>query len=330
LPNPRIALVSPPHLAPIVSFTPNVTQPAAASSAPGLFVPHNCFELEYELAWDLIRKHFLYRDRLTAWSQWQHRFDGTLENARDTDTAIDTMVQSLGDQYTYFRDRSETQKREKESDLQHVVTVSPVAKNISSIHITTFNSRNCVSEMKNALLKLKGSRAYILDLRGNSGGSIANAMEIFSLLSNSGEFMEMEGVSDGRLTRERWMLLPDAVQRINGEKVVTQPRQPCLIGDKPLTVIVDKTTRSAAEMLAGALRDNKHARLIGSRTYGKGVIQRIWQFDQGTSVKITAARYFLPKGSNIQSIGLKPDIAIAHTTHGDAPLQAAIARLRRS
>jgi len=89
---------------------------------------------------------------------------------------------------------------------------------------------------------------------------------------------------------------------------------------------VNADTKSAAEMLAGALRDDRHALLVGARTFGKGVVQRVWDFDNGTSVKITSARFYLPGGSMIHGVGITPDRIVARavpsTTETDEQIRA--------
>ena len=118
----------------------------------------------------------------------------------------------------------------------------------------------------------------------------------------------------------------EAIIEENGRREL-HPREANQIGGKPMVVLIDGTTKSAAEMLAGALRDNKRALLVGGKTFGKGIIQRIWQFDQGTSIKITAARYFLPNGSSIHGVGLKPDVTVNQGQTGDRQLVVALRKL---
>src|SRR5690606_29425734 len=78
----------------------------------------------------------------------------------------------------------------------------------------------------------------------------------------------------------------------------------------PLVLIVDAGTASAAEVLAGALRDNGRARIVGSRTFGKGSVQTLLPLDNGDSVKLTTARYYTPSGKSIQALGIAPDVVL--------------------
>src|SRR5690606_3962461 len=76
----------------------------------------------------------------------------------------------------------------------------------------------------------------------------------------------------------------------------------------PVVVLVDAGSASASEVLAGALRDNGRARIVGSRTFGKGSVQTVLPLDNGDSVKLTTARYYTPSGKAIQALGIVPDV----------------------
>ena len=75
-------------------------------------------------------------------------------------------------------------------------------------------------------------------------------------------------------------------------------------------LVVDAGTASAAEVLAGALHDNHRARIVGSRTFGKGSVQTLLPLDNGDSVKLTTARYYTPSGKSIQALGIAPDVVL--------------------
>jgi carboxyl-terminal processing protease len=75
-------------------------------------------------------------------------------------------------------------------------------------------------------------------------------------------------------------------------------------------LVVDAGTASAAEVLAGALHDNRRARIVGSRTFGKGSVQTLLPLDNGDSVKLTTARYYTPSGKSIQALGIAPDVVL--------------------
>jgi carboxyl-terminal processing protease len=136
--------------------------------------------------------------------------------------------------------------------------------------------------------KLKG---LVLDLRSNPGGLLISAVQVADDLLEKGNIVSTRGriaISDSKF---------DATpgDRLQGA---------------PLVVLVDAGSASAAEVLAGALRDNKRARVIGSRTFGKGSVQTVLPLDNGDSVKLTTARYYTPSGKSIQASGIVPDVVL--------------------
>ncbi|GAB3510879.1 S41 family peptidase [Pseudoxanthomonas daejeonensis] len=131
-------------------------------------------------------------------------------------------------------------------------------------------------------------RGLVLDLRSNPGGLLTAAVQVADDLLDKGGIVSTRGripISDTRF---------DATpgDRMKGA---------------PVVVLVDAGSASAAEVLAGALRDNNRARVIGSRTFGKGSVQTVLPLDNGDSVKLTTARYYTPSGRSIQASGIVPD-----------------------
>lgn len=136
--------------------------------------------------------------------------------------------------------------------------------------------------------KLNG---LVLDLRSNPGGLLISAVQVADDLLDKGNIVTTRGriaISDSKF---------DATpgDRLQGA---------------PLVVLVDAGSASAAEVLAGALRDNQRARVIGSRTFGKGSVQTVLPLDNGDSVKLTTARYYTPSGKSIQASGIVPDVVL--------------------
>lgn len=153
-----------------------------------------------------------------------------------------------------------------------------------------------------ALDKLQAAgklRGLVLDLRSNPGGLLTAAVQVADDLLDKGNIVSTRGriaVSDAKF---------DATpgDRLQGA---------------PLVVLVDAGSASAAEVLAGALRDNNRARVIGSRTFGKGSVQTVLPLDNGDSVKLTTARYYTPSGKSIQASGIVPDVVLHAEAQKDA------------
>lgn len=136
-----------------------------------------------------------------------------------------------------------------------------------------------------------GLRGLLVDLRSNPGGLLVSAVQI------ADDLLERGGIVS---TRGRLPVSDTQFSATPGD----------LAHGAPVVVLVDAGTASAAEVLAGALDDNGRARIVGSRTFGKGSVQTLLPLDNGDSVKLTTARYFTPSGKSIQALGIAPDVVL--------------------
>lgn len=161
-------------------------------------------------------------------------------------------------------------------------------KKIGYIRLKEFSSR-APGEMREALinLSLQGAEGWVFDLRSNPGGVVTAATQIANLFLQSGTIVS---------TLDRGGL----------RETLKSDRHP--LTALPLVLIVDGTSASASEILAGALQDNRRATIVGTRTYGKGVIQKVNGLSDGSGVNVTIARYRTPKGNDIHKKGIVPDI----------------------
>ncbi len=136
-------------------------------------------------------------------------------------------------------------------------------------------------------LDAQGAKAFILDLRSNGGGYLTAAVDVSSKFIPTGPIVTVESRA-GTDTE------------YDAENTAIAPR--------PLAVLVNHFTASASEITAGAIQDSGVGEIIGTRTYGKGVVQSIFPLGDGSAVKITTARYLTPHGRDINSIGIQPEI----------------------
>lgn len=134
-------------------------------------------------------------------------------------------------------------------------------------------------------------RGLVVDLRSNPGGLLTSAVQIADSLLEKGKIVS---------TRGRVPISDAEFSATPGDRS----------GGAPVVVLVDAGSASAAEVLAGALRDNQRARVVGSRTFGKGSVQTVLPLDNGDSVKLTTARYYTPSGKSIQALGIIPDVTL--------------------
>jgi carboxyl-terminal processing protease len=135
-------------------------------------------------------------------------------------------------------------------------------------------------------------KGAILDLRSNPGGLLTAAVGVSDDFLNSGTIVTTHG-------------------RLQDSNLSFEAHSGDLLNGAPMVVLVDNGTASAAEIVAGALKDNRRALIVGRRTFGKGVVQTVLPLDNDHAVKITTARYYTPNGTSIQAEGIKPDIALA-------------------
>ncbi len=179
------------------------------------------------------------------------------------------------------------------------------------IRLIDFGATSAEEVRKALLAGVKDhAKGYILDLRNNGGGLVDAAVHISS-----------DFIPEGTIV--------STVYR-NGHSEVQEADGKAIGGLSPLVVLVNKYSASASEITTGALQDYKRAMVIGTKTFGKGVVQQIFPFDDGSAAKITVARYLTPKGRSIQHKGLIPDMTVPQDpliplgARGDKQLQAAI------
>jgi len=146
------------------------------------------------------------------------------------------------------------------------------------------------------LLQKNGAqKGAILDLRSNPGGLLTAAVSVSDDFLDSGTIV----TTRGRLPDSNLSFTAHSGDLLNGA---------------PMVLLADNGTASAAEIVAGALKDNHRALIVGRRTFGKGVVQTVLPLDADHAVKLTTARYYTPKGTSIQAEGIKPDIPLADLT----------------
>jgi carboxyl-terminal processing protease len=155
-------------------------------------------------------------------------------------------------------------------------------------------SANAATEMGTAIQKLEsqGATGYVLDLRSNPGGLLYGAIDIARMWLDEGKIVSTvnrQGTGD-----------------INSANRTA-------ISKKPLVVLVDGGSASASEILSGALQDNKRAQLVGTTTFGKGLVQSVRPLSEGAGMAVTIAKYYTPNGKDINHAGIKPDIEIKLT-----------------
>lgn len=185
--------------------------------------------------------------------------------------------------------------------------------NIGYLKISRF--ADDTSELtKAAATKFKDAdvKGVVLDMRGNPGGLLNSAVDVSSLwLPNDKTVLEEK--RDGVVIK---------TYKSNGS---------ALLAGKPTVVLIDDGSASASEITAGALKDNGVAKLLGIKSFGKGSVQSIESLPDGSSLKVTVARWYTPSGRNIDKEGIEPDIKVEQTSDStsDVQLNAALNELKK-
>ncbi|HEY9728097.1 MAG TPA: carboxyl-terminal processing protease CtpC [Chroococcales cyanobacterium] len=224
------------------------------------------------------------------------KIDGKSTQGMDVNDAVKLIRGEPGTAVTLTIQRG---KEEKEYKLTRAkIEIHPVKYSLQNsstgkvgyIRLTQF-SANAAEEMRNAIKNLEQQQVsgYVLDLRSNPGGLLYASVEIARMWINDGGIVstvDRQGETDRQEANNR------------------------ALTNKPLVVLVDGGSASASEILSGALQDDKRATLVGTKTFGKGLVQSVRGLGDGSGLAVTIAKYLTPSGRDINKHGIDPDIKI--------------------
>ena len=172
--------------------------------------------------------------------------------------------------------------------------ISEIKENIGYIRLRSFNEKSgdeLISHIKEINKNKPDVAGYILDLRNNPGGLLTQAIKVSDAFLDSGEIVSTKGRD------------PKDIKIYNAKKGDE-------INGKPLVVLINGGSASASEIVAGALKDNKRAIILGEKSFGKGSVQSVMPLSNGGGLRLTVAKYYLPSGETIENIGVYPDIKV--------------------
>lgn len=227
------------------------------------------------------------------------KIDGKSTEGMDTNQAVNLIRGPVNTEVTLtiVRNQKELEFKLKRAKIEihpvrHSVQKSPIGE-IGYIRLNQF-SANAASEMRSSVqdLEKKKVTGYILDLRSNPGGLLYGSIEIARMWLKQGTIVstvDRAGETD---------------RQTANQKALT---------DKPLVILVDGGSASASEILSGALQDNKRAVLVGTKTFGKGLVQSVRGVGNGAGLAVTIAKYFTPSGRDINHLGIEPDFKVELT-----------------
>ena len=227
------------------------------------------------------------------------KIDGKSTEGMDTNQAVGLIRGPVNSQVTLtiLRGKKQIDYKLKRAKIEiHPVRYSvnkSSAGDVGYIRLNQF-SANAGGEMRDAIKSLENKKVvgYILDLRSNPGGLLYASIEIAQMWLKQGTIVstvDRQGEADRQTANQRAMT------------------------DKPLVVLIDGGSASASEILSGALHDNKRAVLVGTKTFGKGLVQSVRGVGHGAGLAVTIAKYFTPNGTDINHAGIEPDVKVELT-----------------
>lgn len=163
---------------------------------------------------------------------------------------------------------------------------------VGYIRLSSFISKNAITEFDNALKEYKNKKGYIIDLRSNPGGLLSNAIMLSDMFLDGG-------------------IIVSTVDR-DGYKETTRASKK-YVTDKPIVILINKGSASASEIFSGAMKDNKRALLVGENSFGKGLVQEVNKLMGGSGANITIQKYLTPNGTDINKKGIAPDVTVELT-----------------
>jgi carboxyl-terminal processing protease len=220
------------------------------------------------------------------------------DTAVDPTASVDSIVASIrGDAGTTVKITVTRGAETKDftitrADVTNPSVYSTVTDGIGIMTISRFDDQTGeLARSAAASFKSQNVKAVILDLRGNGGGYLTAAQDVVGLWENNKTVV---------------------TEKTNGKVVDTlkSGTDPILNG-LPTVVLVDASTASASEITAGALQDYGTAKLVGEKTFGKGVVQKLISLPEGAQLKVTVAKWYTPNGVNIQKQGIAPDKVVS-------------------
>ena len=217
--------------------------------------------------------------------------DGTEYTADDFNTIADYIKGEEGTTVNLEVERNGERikfeiKREKINT--NPITIEMLENNIGYLKLPSFDEDTSKDfEEKVKELQSQGAQSLVIDLRNNGGGIVSEATDIADMLLDKGQ------------------TIISTVDKDDKKEITYSKKSP--IFTMPITVLVNENSASASEILACSLKDNERAKIIGTKTYGKGIIQTLLSLTDGSGLKITTEEYYTPKGTTIHKVGIDPD-----------------------
>ena len=225
--------------------------------------------------------------------------DGELVYDMKITEAVDLMRGPVGTDCIVTIYREEVEKPFDVAITREIINIDVIKSraegNIAYIRITLFNEQtyNMFIEAWSELFTELGDKmkGLIVDLRNNPGGLLGSALAISDSFIKEGELVSIRGRTEEEA--QSFKATPNIIAK-----------------DLPIIILINAGSASASEIVAGALQDYNRALIVGTQSFGKGSVQSIVPFDDGSAIKLTTARYYTPSGRSIQAVGITPDVIV--------------------
>jgi carboxyl-terminal processing protease len=241
--------------------------------------------------------------------------DGEALRGLSMDAAVDRMRGPVGSPITLTILRKGVAKPISVKVVRDAIRINPVAYSVEAdvgwIKVKSFENERTTEFVQQAvddIKKILGPKVsgYVLDLRNNPGGLLDQAIALSDAFLNRGVIVITKGRN------------PSDIER-------AEAKPGDVAGGKPMIVLMNGGSASASEVVAGALQDHKRARVVGTRSFGKGSVQTMIPLANKGAMRLTTARYFTPSGRSIQATGIEPDYIVEPELPPDLKLQLAAA-----
>lgn len=308
----------------------------------------------YHTAWTRVMNGFIHEKRLAAVREWEHRFDARIVTFSDAIYHINQLVESLDDRYTFLKEpRVSMVSSTTPGGAPDAVPTNVHGENIPGVarsrmldnqvgyvSWSSFNGDDTPLQVMRAMKAIRHAKAFVVDLRGNLGGSVWNAGMLLSLFIDEGEGWSLIK-RDVDLGYCKYVF---TVRKKDVEQVITYDdghptkrglweRLPNIAGNKPVVLLVDETSASASEVFAATLRDHNRITIVGCKSRGKGIAQYTYELGAGYELQLTdgfalpPSGYFLGDGGQTIANGLVPDVEVTRGIFSDNQLKAAVDHL---
>jgi C-terminal processing protease CtpA/Prc len=255
-------------------------------------------EAAYAQTWELVRDRYVDAGfNGQDWNAWQHKFDGRLNSMPEAYDAIQQMLSSLGDKYTRIlrpvangvQTGSPALVASIGAGTGAAVTSKMLSNGVAYIKISSFAPVNTAEQFAEQLKQMENATAIVIDMRGNRGGQVRNALEMADMFLNDGTIVTT-------VSRDGSKTFSASGTATNKQKIA---------------LLVDENSASATEIFTGAMKDNHRATVVGTHTFGKGLVQEIAFLPGGAQINMTVSHYLTPAGNDINKVGLQPDVKVA-------------------